>query len=203
MPNKRRRLVGRVVSDKMQKTVVVAIERRKMHRVYKKVVTSTKRVMAHDETDAIATGAMVQIVESRPLSRHKRWVVEKVLEEVGGRVLQPITGEVEMHPEAEAELAEMPAEGVVVEEAPVAEEVAEEAPVDEVAVEEAPVAEEVAEETPVDEVAVEEAPVAEVVADEAPVDEVAADEAPEAESQAEEETPKPKKRTRRTKNDSE
>ena len=100
MPNKRRRLVGRVVSDKMQKTVVVAIERRKMHRVYKKVVTRTKTVMAHDESDAIGVGALVQIVESRPLSRHKRWVVEKVLEEAGARVLQPIAGEVEVHPEA-------------------------------------------------------------------------------------------------------
>jgi small subunit ribosomal protein S17 len=115
MPNKRRRLVGRVVSDKMQKTVVVAIERRKMHRVYKKVVTHTKKVMAHDETDAIGVGALVQLVESRPLSRHKRWVVEKVLEEVGARVLQPVTGEVEIHPETPSEPDEAPADEVDVE----------------------------------------------------------------------------------------
>lgn len=81
MANKRRRLVGRVTSDKMQKTVTVAIERRTLHPVYKKVVKSTKKVLAHDESDAIKVGAVVQIVESRPLSARKRWVVEKVLSE--------------------------------------------------------------------------------------------------------------------------
>jgi small subunit ribosomal protein S17 len=100
MPNNRRRLVGRVVSDKMDKTVVVAIERRKMHRIYKKVVTLTKKVMAHDESNAISVGSVVQIVESRPLSKNKRWVVEKVLEDAAGRVLQPVTGEVNVTPEA-------------------------------------------------------------------------------------------------------
>jgi len=93
MANNRRRLVGRVVSDKMQKTVVVAIERRKTHPIYKKVVKSTKKVMAHDESNAVEVGSVVQLVESRPLSRHKRWVVEKVLEGPGGRVLEPIAGE--------------------------------------------------------------------------------------------------------------
>lgn len=80
MANKRRRLIGRVVSDKMDKTVTVAIERRTLHPVYKKVVKSTKKVMAHDESNAVPVGAVVRIVESRPLSRHKRWVVEAVLE---------------------------------------------------------------------------------------------------------------------------
>ncbi len=79
MPNNRKRLVGTVVSDKMQKTVVVAIENRKMHPVYHKVVTSTKKVMAHDETGA-GIGALVRIVQSRPISKRKRWVVEAVLE---------------------------------------------------------------------------------------------------------------------------
>ena len=79
MANNRRRLVGRVVSDKMDKTVVVVIENRKMHRVYKKVVRTTKKVMAHDETNAVPVGALVRVVESRPLSKHKRWVVEEVL----------------------------------------------------------------------------------------------------------------------------
>jgi small subunit ribosomal protein S17 len=79
MVNNRRRLVGRVVSDKMQKTVVVEIERRKMHRVYKKVVITTQRFMAHDESNAVPVGAVVRIVESRPLSKNKRWVVEQVL----------------------------------------------------------------------------------------------------------------------------
>jgi small subunit ribosomal protein S17 len=80
MANNRRRLVGRVVSDKMQKTVVVVLERRKMHPIYKKVVVSTKKIMAHDETDKIPVGAVVRVVESRPISKNKRWVVEEVLE---------------------------------------------------------------------------------------------------------------------------
>jgi small subunit ribosomal protein S17 len=79
MANNRRRLVGRVVSDKMEKTVVVEIERRKMHRVYKKVVITTKRVMAHDESNEVPVGALVRIVESRPLSKRKRWAVETVI----------------------------------------------------------------------------------------------------------------------------
>jgi small subunit ribosomal protein S17 len=103
MANNRRRLVGRVVSDKMQKTVVVAIERRKTHPIYKKVVKSTKKVMAHDETDAIEVGSLVQLVESRPLSRHKRWVVEKVLEGPGGRVLEPLAGELPAESDEEGE----------------------------------------------------------------------------------------------------
>jgi small subunit ribosomal protein S17 len=73
-------MVGTVVSDKMQKTVVVAIENRKMHPIYRKVVTSTKKVMAHDET-GVGIGAVVRIVQSRPISKRKRWVVEAVLEQ--------------------------------------------------------------------------------------------------------------------------
>ncbi|NWG17832.1 MAG: 30S ribosomal protein S17 [Chloroflexi bacterium] len=93
MPNSRRRLVGRVVSDKMEKTVVVAIERRKAHRVYKKVIRSTKKVMAHDESNAVEIGSVVQLVESKPISKNKRWMVEKVLEGPGGRVLEPLVGD--------------------------------------------------------------------------------------------------------------
>ncbi|MCU0474625.1 MAG: 30S ribosomal protein S17 [Anaerolineae bacterium] len=89
MTNDRRRLVGRVVSDKMDKTVVVAIERRKLHRVYKKVVISTKKIMAHDESNSIKVGSLVRVVESKPLSRHKRWVVEAVLEDSEGLVIDP------------------------------------------------------------------------------------------------------------------
>lgn len=80
MANNRRRLQGRVVSNKMEKTVVVAVERRRTHRLYKKVVSVTKKVMAHDESNAIPLGALVRVVESKPLSKHKRWVVETVLE---------------------------------------------------------------------------------------------------------------------------
>jgi small subunit ribosomal protein S17 len=84
MTNNRRRLVGRVVSDKMQKTVTVAIERRTTHPVYGKVIKFTKKVMAHDETDSVKAGSVVRIVESRPLSKTKRWVVEEVLQTPDG-----------------------------------------------------------------------------------------------------------------------
>jgi small subunit ribosomal protein S17 len=79
MPNNRRRLQGRVVSNKMDKTVVVAVESSKQHRLYRKVVRTTKKYMAHDESNALQIGDVVQIVESRPLSRHKRWAVEAVI----------------------------------------------------------------------------------------------------------------------------
>lgn len=80
MANNRKRLIGRVISDKMDKTVTVAIERRSMHPLYGKVVSSTKKVKAHDETNEVPLGAIVQLVESKPLSKTKRWVVEKVLQ---------------------------------------------------------------------------------------------------------------------------
>lgn len=76
--NTRRRLIGFVTSDKMEKTVVVEITRTYMHRLYKKVIRSRKRVMAHDELGA-EIGDQVRIVESNPLSRRKRWVVEEIL----------------------------------------------------------------------------------------------------------------------------
>ncbi len=83
MPNNRRRLVGRVVSDKMDKTVVVAVETTKQHRLYGKTISIVKKYFAHDESNAIPVGSTVQIVESRPLSKRKRWVVETVLRQPG------------------------------------------------------------------------------------------------------------------------
>jgi small subunit ribosomal protein S17 len=80
MPNKRKRLQGRVISNAMDKTVVVAVERTTRHPLYKKVIKITKKYKAHDETNAIPLGALVQIVESRPISKTKRWAVEAVLE---------------------------------------------------------------------------------------------------------------------------
>lgn len=76
--NERRRIVGKVTSNKMTKTVVVEIVRKFRHPLYKKVVYASKRVKAHDEIGC-QVGDEVQIVESRPLSRGKRWVVETVL----------------------------------------------------------------------------------------------------------------------------
>ncbi len=80
MKGQRRRLVGLVTSDKMDKTVVVTVERRYRHRLYQKVVRSTKKYMAHDEENACHVGDRVQIIETRPYSRRKRWAVEQILE---------------------------------------------------------------------------------------------------------------------------
>ena len=76
--NKRRRITGVVTSNKMDKTVIVEISRTYQHRLYKKVVSSRKRVMAHDELDC-QIGDWVRIVESQPISRKKRWVVQEIL----------------------------------------------------------------------------------------------------------------------------
>ena len=76
----RKTRLGIVVSDKMQKTVVVAIERRFAHPVYGKMVTRTKRVKAHDEENSAKTGDTVRIMETRPLSKDKRWRVVEILE---------------------------------------------------------------------------------------------------------------------------
>ncbi len=83
MKGRRRRLVGRVVSDKMDKTVVVRVERMHRHPLYKKVVKKSKKYKAHDEGNECRVGDLVRIVESRPLSREKRWVVEEILERAG------------------------------------------------------------------------------------------------------------------------
>ncbi len=76
--NERRRMVGRVTSNKMTKTVVVEIVRKFRHPLYQKVVYSSSRVKAHDELGC-QVGDQVRVVESRPLSRDKRWVVESIL----------------------------------------------------------------------------------------------------------------------------
>ena len=76
----RKTRVGVVVSDKMQKTVVVAIERRVPHPVYGKMVTRTKRVKAHDQENSAKTGDTVRIMETRPLSKDKRWRVVEIIE---------------------------------------------------------------------------------------------------------------------------
>ncbi|HET8769585.1 MAG TPA: 30S ribosomal protein S17 [Gemmatimonadaceae bacterium] len=76
----RKTRLGLVVSDKMDKTVVVAIERRVPHPVYGKMVTRTKRLKAHDEANSAKTGDKVRIVETRPLSKDKRWRLLEIVE---------------------------------------------------------------------------------------------------------------------------
>jgi small subunit ribosomal protein S17 len=76
----RKTRVGRVVSDKMQKTIVVAIERRVPHPVYGKMVTRTTKVKAHDEENTAKAGDVVRIAETRPLSKDKRWRLVEIVE---------------------------------------------------------------------------------------------------------------------------
>ena len=75
-----RTLVGRVVSNKMDKTVTVLIERRVKHPLYGKYIVKSNKYHAHDETNALNEGDIVEIAESRPLSRTKSWAVTRVVE---------------------------------------------------------------------------------------------------------------------------
>jgi small subunit ribosomal protein S17 len=79
MSGQRRSMVGTVVSNKMDKTVVVTVERLGRHPLYKKVVKSRKKFKAHDADNACQIGDVVRISESRPLSKEKRWVVEEIV----------------------------------------------------------------------------------------------------------------------------
>ena len=76
----RKTRMGRVVSDKMQKTIVVSIERRYAHPVYGKMVTRTKNIKAHDEENSAKAGDLVRIAETRPLSKDKRWRLVEIVE---------------------------------------------------------------------------------------------------------------------------
>jgi small subunit ribosomal protein S17 len=78
-PVYRRKLIGRIRSDKMDKTVIVEVVRFKREGIYKKYVRVRKRYKAHDEKNEFKTGDRVEIVESRPLSREKRWAVARLI----------------------------------------------------------------------------------------------------------------------------
>lgn len=75
-----RTLVGRVVSDKMDKTITVVIERRVKHPLYGKYVTRTSKLHAHDEENTCQEGDLVRVVESRPISKSKSWQLVEVVE---------------------------------------------------------------------------------------------------------------------------
>lgn len=79
MREQRKHMVGVVVGDKMDKTVMVEISRTTRHRLYGKVMRRTKKYMAHDEDNACRVGDRVEIIESRPLSRRKRWAVKRIV----------------------------------------------------------------------------------------------------------------------------
>jgi small subunit ribosomal protein S17 len=73
-------LQGVVVSDKMEKTIVIEIVMRKLHPLYKKYLTRSKKVKAHDEKNEAKTGDTVRVVETRPLSKDKRWRLAEIVE---------------------------------------------------------------------------------------------------------------------------
>ena len=103
--NTRRRLQGVVVSDKMEKTVVVEITRTYRHPLYQKVVHSVKHMIAHDELGC-CVGDQVQIIETKPISKTKRWAVEKVTnkreeKDIPVEVVDDAVLELEMESEAE------------------------------------------------------------------------------------------------------
>lgn len=85
----RRVLTGRVVSDKTDKTITVLVERQIMDPVYKKFIKRTKRFLAHDEDNRYKSGDLVEIIETRPLSKRKRWIVV-TKDDTGGA--PPVTG---------------------------------------------------------------------------------------------------------------
>ncbi|MFA5504409.1 MAG: 30S ribosomal protein S17 [Vulcanimicrobiota bacterium] len=78
--NSRKARIGTVVSDKMDKTVVVEVVRQFPHRLYKKIIKRSKRFKAHDESNACGVGDIVRIMETRPMSKQKRWRVVTILE---------------------------------------------------------------------------------------------------------------------------
>ena len=76
----RKTRVGKVVSDKMDKTVVVIVEHRVAHKTYKKIIGRTYRLKAHDENNECGIGDIVRVMETRPLSKDKRWRVVEIVE---------------------------------------------------------------------------------------------------------------------------
>jgi len=78
--NKRKSFIGRVISDKMDKTVVLAVTRRIAHSQYNKVVKRTTKYKAHDEKNECKVGDMVRVIETRPISKDKRWKVLEIVE---------------------------------------------------------------------------------------------------------------------------
>ena len=81
--SQRKILTGRVTSDKMDKTIVVQVERLKRHPLYGKIVRRHNKYKVHDEKNAAKIGDVVKIIESRPISKEKRWALIEVLEQVG------------------------------------------------------------------------------------------------------------------------
>ena len=88
MSGQRKSMVGTVTSNKMDKTVVVEVERLRRHPLYKKVIKLRSKFKAHDDANACQIGDVVRIAESRPLSKEKRWVVEEIVRSTAERMGQ-------------------------------------------------------------------------------------------------------------------
>ena len=86
MREQRKQLIGHVVSDKMDKTVVVLVQRTFRHPRYGKVLVRGKKYKAHDEANTCQIGDRVRIIEARPMSREKSWVVEEIVERASAEV---------------------------------------------------------------------------------------------------------------------
>jgi small subunit ribosomal protein S17 len=78
--NLRKERVGRVVSNKMEKSCVIAVERRIKHPIYGKFMKKTTKLMVHDETNQVGIGDTIRVMETRPLSKNKRWRLVEILE---------------------------------------------------------------------------------------------------------------------------
>jgi small subunit ribosomal protein S17 len=102
---RKRELVGRVVSDKMDKTVVVAVQSLRRHRLYQRTVRRTKKFMAHNDNNQARSGDLVRIQESRPISRHKHWRVLSILEVFAERGRAVPETDVTAAPEVQDEIA--------------------------------------------------------------------------------------------------
>lgn len=80
MPNRKMTKTGVVVSDKMDKTIVVKVERQYKHPLYKKIVRRHNKFKAHDENNECKMGDVVLISEHKPISKHKKWILTKIIE---------------------------------------------------------------------------------------------------------------------------
>ena len=88
MSGQRKSMVGTVTSNKMDKTVVVEVERLRRHPLYKKVIKLRSKFKAHDADNACQIGDVVRIAETRPLSKEKRWVVEETVRSTAERMVR-------------------------------------------------------------------------------------------------------------------
>ncbi|CAN5172316.1 30S ribosomal protein S17 [soil metagenome] len=98
--SRRKEKVGRVVSDKMEKTIVVSVERLSRHPLYKRVIRLTTKFKAHDERNEARVGDTVRIQESRPLSATKRWRLVEIVQRAGEGAGEPVVAEEEATSEA-------------------------------------------------------------------------------------------------------